>query len=82
MSLHTLASVQTRKQLDALIARIEARTAGRACSVRWGNISVSVLDNGAKVLSSITANGRQWSVQVSADIAAELSLPLWKDIGY
>lgn len=80
---HTLATAQTKRQVSALVARIETErypNLGKVYETRWGTISVSVTDTdtGEKVLSGITAGGK-WSVQVSTDIAEHFKLPLWKD---
>ena len=81
---HTLATAQTRKQVETLVKQIETERypgLGKVYATRWGNITVSVTDtdSGEKVLSGVTAGGK-WSVQVSADIAQHFNLPLWKDI--
>lgn len=74
--MHTLAIAQTLKQLTALVTRIQALHP--SATVRNSNFIIVVHCDDKKLLSAATAGGK-WSVHVSANIAEEFKLPLWKD---
>lgn len=75
--MHTLSTPQTRKQVAALVARIQALYPGS--TTRHSTFITVVQCEDKKLLSAVTAGGK-WSVQVSTNIAEELALPLWKDM--
>lgn len=71
MALHSISGVQSKAQVEAIIARA-------GITAEWTSSTITGTRDGQRVLAAI-GSPRRWSVMVSAEIAAELSLPLWKD---
>jgi adenylosuccinate lyase len=79
--MHTIANVQSKKQVAALIATLEQSMPQGTCEVHKGATSVQVRDNstGLRVMSAI-GSGNKWAVKVTEAVAAQHNIPLWKDI--
>lgn len=72
--MHTLAIVQTVKQVKDLVDQL---CIVKGYTVKASTSTITVHDGEVKKLSAISRDGKNWSVQVSADVAKEYSLSTW-----